>query len=184
VDLGAYDGDSVREMENLFHEEGVDGPRRIYAMEPDPRNFRKLEQSLAGKKNVCAVQAASWEKPGVLRLFGCGGRQSGLFASGGHRRVKAVEVPAESVDHLLGAKALSIMKLDVEGAEVPALLGAKEHLSSKRTGRRPRMMIAAYHHDSDLFRIPETVWDIRPDYKIYLRKHPYVPCWELNFFTV
>jgi hypothetical protein len=23
-----------------------------------------------------------------------------------------------------------------------------------------------------------------PEYKVYLRKHPYVPAWELNFFAV
>ncbi len=46
------------------------------------------------------------------------------------------------------------------------------------------MFIAAYHYDVDLFRLPLLLWQLVPDYKIYLRKHPYVPAWELNFFFV
>jgi hypothetical protein len=27
------------------------------------------------------------------------------------------------------------------------------------------------------------LWKLQPEYKIYLRKHPYVPAWEINIFA-
>ena len=30
---------------------------------------------------------------------------------------------------------------------------------------------------------PLKLWELVPEYKIYLRRHPYVPCWEINFFV-
>jgi len=27
------------------------------------------------------------------------------------------------------------------------------------------------------------MWQLVPEYKVYLRKHPYVPAWELNFLA-
>jgi hypothetical protein len=28
------------------------------------------------------------------------------------------------------------------------------------------------------------LWSIEPSYELYLRKHPYVPAWELNYLAV
>ena len=41
-----------------------------------------------------------------------------------------------------------------------------------------------YHHDADIFLLPLFMWQLVPEYKVYLRKHPYVPAWELNFLAV
>jgi hypothetical protein len=92
---------------------------------------------------------------------------------------KTIPVPVTSIDDFVGEEQATYIKLDVEGTEVPVLQGAAQQLAGK-----PKLFIAAYHHDSDLFEIPLLLWKLQPNYKIYLRKHPYVPDWELNFLAL
>ena len=84
------------------------------------------------------------------------------------------------MDNLLQGEAVTYIKMDVEGAEKQALSGLEQHIKSDR----PKMFIAAYHYDNDFFELPELLWQLCPKYKIYLRKHRYVPAWEMNFMAV
>ena len=89
-------------------------------------------------------------------------------------------VPVTTIDAVAAGRAISYIKMDVEGAEVQALAGGIVTISKYA----PKLFVAAYHYDVDLFRLPLLMWQLVPDYKIYLRKHPYVPAWELNFIAV
>ena len=88
-----------------------------------------------------------------------------------------------SVDSILGNEHADYMKFDVEGVEKEAIAGAAKHLEPDRQGNLPKLLIAAYHHDEDIFALPLLLWKLQPEYKIYLRKHPYVPAWEINIFA-
>ena len=87
-------------------------------------------------------------------------------------------MPVAAVDDL-GAQQFTYIKMDVEGAEAATLAGAEKTI--KRC--KPKLLMAAYHHDADLWRLPLMVWNLRPDYQVFLRRHPYVPCWEINIFA-
>ena len=69
---------------------------------------------------------------------------------------------------------------NVEGAEAQALAGGAGTIREYK----PKLFVAAYHYDVDLLRLPKIIWELEPNYKIYFRKHPYVPAWELNFIAV
>ena len=170
LDLGAYDGDTVREFLVLTGGKYA----RITAVEADRRNYRKLCAKTEGLANLRTVEAAVWDEDTVLEFSDSGGRQSTLINA--HKR----QVQALKMDSLLGSEPVTYIKMDVEGAEKQALLGLKEHILRDR----PKMFIAAYHYDNDFFELPELIWQLRPDYKIYLRKHPYVPAWEMNFMVL
>ena len=86
-------------------------------------------------------------------------------------------VPVNSIDDLAQGRAVSYIKMDVEGAEVQALEGGTKVIKEYA----PKMFVAAYHYDVDIFRLPILIWKLVPEYKIFFRKHPYVPAWELNF---
>lgn len=170
LDLGAYDGDTVREFLSL-----TDGRyTKITAVEADRRNYRKLCAKTEGLAALRTVEAAVWDEDTELEFSDSGGRQSTLI--GAHKRM----VKAVKMDNLLGEEPVTYIKMDVEGAEKQALLGLKEHILRDK----PKMFIAAYHYDNDFFALPELIWQLRPDYKIYLRKHPYVPAWEMNFMVL
>ena len=114
------------------------------------------------------------------------GRNSTLaqFAAPGleHRKVKEIPVGMDSLDHLLQQESLSptLLKLDVEGAEQEALQGSRETILRCR----PKIILSAYHRSDDLFRLPLYLHSLNPDYRFYLRHHPYVPAWETNFYVV
>ncbi|MFR9126499.1 MAG: FkbM family methyltransferase [Acidaminococcus intestini] len=170
VDLGAYNGDTLREFLAL-----TDGQyEHLDAVEPDPKNFKKLRIFVESQQiRKCALhQKAIWSGMTSLPLAAKGGRMSYLAQTG-----KTV-TEGVSLDEIVGKERVTYIKMDVEGAEKEALLGGAESIHTWH----PKMLIAGYHHDDDLWRLPLSIWQLVPEYRIYLRRHPYVPCWEINFF--
>lgn len=109
----------------------------------------------------------------TLRFAGSGGRNSALSPGG------KVEVPVDSVDRIAKGQPVSYIKMDVEGAEYQTLLGAKETIQA----HSPQLSVAAYHRNDDLFRLPLYLHSLKPDYKLYLRHHKYIPAWETILYA-
>ncbi len=172
MDLGAYNGDTVQEFLQLVQGEY----QQIIAVEPDRKNYRKLRALAEGLEQgkLTVHQVGIWEQPGELGFSDSGGRQSSFCL-----KPKNV-VPVDTIDHLAGDWPVSYIKMDVEGAEVQALRGGCATLQR----HQPKLFVAAYHYDADLYRLPLLIWQLVPEYKLYLRKHSYVPAWELNFLAV
>ena len=174
MDLGAYNGDTLAEFASLTGRRW----QLAVAVEPDRRNARKLRQfaaQLAADGLPVEVhEQGIWNCQGELGFSDSGGRQSTFCAQA------KKQVPVTTVDALAADRAVSYIKMDLEGAEMQALEGARHTLAAFR----PRLFLAAYHYDTDLFRLPLFIRQLKLGYKIYLRKHPYVPCWELNYICV
>ena len=171
LDLGAFDGDT---LEELLRETG--GWAKAIAVEPDPKNYRRVLERVgepAFPPVECHNLAVSGE-PGELRFRAKEGRHCALTGEG-----KAV-VPVETVDRILAGRSVSYMKLDVEGEELAALRGAENAI--RRWG--PKLSVAAYHRSEDLFQLPLYLHSLRPDYRFHLRKHPYIPAWEIILYAV
>ena len=204
VDAGAYNGDTIEEFLQLTGHRY----KKIYAVEPDPKNFKKLMEFVRQNdlEHVECMPAGLWSECGAMELIGSGGRQSTLWSADNpkdkeelknsvdittfpdnvnriRKKTKRQIVQVVSVDSMLGADHASYMKFDVEGMEKEALEGAKEHLGPDRDGNLPKLLVAAYHHDEDLFVLPLLLWKLQPRYQVFLRKHPYVPDWEINIFA-
>ena len=171
LDLGAYNGDTIRELGELTDWRW----REVVAVEPDRRNCRKLRvlaEELAERGLPVEVyEAGIWSEQGELGFSDSGGRQSTFIGA------EKKNVPVTTIDALAEGREVSLIKMDVEGAELQALTGGRETLQKAA----PKLFVAAYHYDVDLFRLPLLLQKIVPQYKIYLRKHPYVPAWELNY---
>ena len=181
ADLGAYNGDTVRELLSYGAR-----PQKIYAMEPDARNFRKLSEYAAGedRTKVIPVRAAAWSREETLTFDASGNRN----ASAGQNRsavldgrpMKTVELPALPLDTVLSGEAVDYIKYDVEGSEGEALTGSRETI-----GRfAPTLMISLYHRSQDLYEIPLRIRREFPFYQgFYLRRFGGVPAWDLNFYV-
>jgi FkbM family methyltransferase len=61
-------------------------------------------------------------------------------------------------------KEVNFIKMDIEGAEVPALTGASKTIKMYK----PRLAISVYHKWDDLLVIPQLIHGIRDDYCYYL----------------
>ena len=59
------------------------------------------------------------------------------------------------------------IKMDIEGAEMQALAGAKDTILRNH----PRLTICIYHSDEDMLRIPEYIHNLVPEYKLYIGHH-------------
>lgn len=170
ADLGAYTGDTVREL--LHYTGGAFAS--ITALEPDRRSYRKLSayaETLPGA--VRCEQAGAWSCDTVLHFSDRAGRQSRVSKQGKETQMRAL-------DSVLDGAPCTYLKMDVEGAEHEALAGAAQTIRRYR----PKLNLAAYHRSADFFQLPLAVHALCPDYRLYLRHHPYVPAWDTNLYAV
>lgn len=171
VDLGAYNGDTIRELLEHSHR----SYSAIHAVEPDKKNFKKLVTFIetADLKRINAYHCAAWCKDAELPFSSKSGRQSVLSPNG-------ESMSARSVDSILHGKPATYIKMDVEGFEREALWGAA------RTIRHysPKLAVAVYHRNEDIFELPLLVKRMNPKYKLYLRHKLYLPAWETNLYAI
>ena len=199
ADLGAYNGDSIRDLRQYAPD-----LQNVIAFEPDRRNFRKLTEygtalrEAGDPLNLHAIQAGAWSHTATLTFHGSGNRNAGLTDSSQEAQGnilpstadnpyfgKTAEVPVTSLDavceELLDADTpMDYIKYDVEGAETEALLGSRRIIERDA----PALLVSAYHRSADLFRLPILVHELNPAYKLYLRRMAGVPAWDINLYAV
>lgn len=169
VDLGAYNGDTIRELMEFTH--GRYGA--VYALEPDRKNFKKLAKFVDGMNRVYAYNAAAWCVDTELPFSARAGRQSTISAA------SDTMVSARAVDTILSRKPATLIKMDVEGFEREAIWG-----SANTIGKfSPKLMISLYHRNEDIFELPLLIKTINPEYKLYIRHQLYIPAWETNLYA-
>ncbi len=169
LDLGAYRGDTVEEF--LIYSRGE--YESITALEPDRRTFKKLCDYLENIPRSTAYQKAMYNEITTLKFSSKAGRQSTISEKG-----EVIETA--TVDGLFKNKKVTYIKMDVEGAEKEAIDGAEITLKEQK----PKLNIALYHRSADIFELPLMIAQINPDYKFYIRRHPYIPCWDMNLYCI
>ncbi len=169
LDLGAYRGDTVDEF--LHYTKAY---KKIVAVEPNLKNHQKLLEHCSALSNFDAVNMGIADTNGTMLVSKGGGRQSVLNDKNG------VEISTTTVDSLSKTHGdFTYIKADIEGMEEKMLCGATKALEKK-----PKLNVAAYHTNRDFFTLINKINAINPYYKIYLRKHPYIPCWDLNIYCI
>lgn len=171
ADLGAYNGDSVREFIRYFPH-----VQKIYSMEPDRHNFRKLTEFLTEKdlSFVTAYPYAAWKEDGQHSFNASGNRNASLNGGG----TQSVEV--RKLDTLLQGAPVDYIKYDVEGSEYEALWGSYDTIARFT----PDLMVSVYHRNEDIFRLPLFVRTLSPKYRLYLRRFPGFPAWDVNLYAL
>ena len=67
---------------------------------------------------------------------------------------------------------VTFLKMDIEGAEVEAIKGARNIIQSDK----PRMAVCIYHKPNDLWEISLMIHEMVPEYKMYIR-HMGIRCY-------
>lgn len=165
IDLGAYNGDTAIEFAEINEDY-----KKIIAVEPDKKNFRKLSANTENLENIMLVNAAVGKENGKTLFKMSGGRNSAIALGG-------TEIDMVCVDSFEAPRSTYI-KFDVEGGEENAISGAAKTIKKGVQA----MNIAAYHKNSDIFLIPILVKAINPDYNVFMRHHRYIPAWDTNFY--
>lgn len=134
VDVGCNKGDFCLAASRLVGPEG-----RVLAFEPHPENCRWIRKSIARNqyRNIDLYDVALSDTNGVAHL--CLGETSGqhtLLGEGRTAKRGFIEVQTRTLDHLLDDIGLSrpvdAIKIDVEGAEMHVLRGARETFIKNR----------------------------------------------------
>lgn len=168
LDLGAYRGDTIEEF--LKYAKAY---KKIVAVEPDTRTFKKLQINCENLENCITLNNAVWSKNLVLNFEGNKGRGASTNKNGEEKQ-------ALCVDYLFKEYGdFSYINIDIEGSESEMLDGAKNALQHK-----PKLCMAAYHRSEDIFALINHINEVNGDYKIYLRHHPHISFWDTNIYCI
>ncbi|BAF73081.1 FkbM family methyltransferase [Sulfurovum sp. NBC37-1] len=156
IDCGAYDGDTIIH----FIKNNIDIESFI-AFEPDISNLEKLNKNLKEYEDI----------EGFIYPSGVYSSSKQLRFSGGQGSASHIDnqgddvIQVVSMDEVLLNYKVNFIKMDIEGAEIEALLGAK-NLIQKNT---PILALSAYHKFDDLWTITALLSQWKLKYSFYLR---------------
>jgi FkbM family methyltransferase len=163
IDGGGCWGDTALHLAHLV---GPQGSVRTFEFED--ANLRRLRANLALNPELAARidvdERALWSVSGEqlqIEPFGPASTVTDATAEGG------LSVASASVDALVVSGAVDrvdFLKLDIEGAELAALRGARETLLRDR----PRLAIALYHRPEDWVTIPSFLDGLGVSYRFSL----------------
>ena len=146
--------------------QNLQGDMTAVCFEPDKDNFEILKRCIVTNKmgrNVKAVPLGLWSKPTQLSFDSAS--QSSRIVTNAENKITVVDIDTYCRKTNFNP---TLIKMDVEGAELEALLGAENTIHNNM----PKMMISAYHHGSHLWEIPLRLAELGYT-KLYLGHHPH-----------
>ena len=164
VDAGAFTGDTLE----VFLKKCNDKFSHYYAIELSDINFTKLSAYITDKlpfdveKKLTAINIGLWHKHANISyepLGACSAIESDIDG--------ICKGEVDMLDNILKGNKVSFIKMDIEGAEINALKGAKDIIQKNL----PKLAISVYHNISDLWQIPLFIKSIDSRYQIFLRHH-------------
>ena len=158
VDMGAYNGDTVIELSkksNLVN---------AYLFEPDFNNFNNLVESVSQLKIKSLCFPLGVSDSYKILSFSSGNGEACTISDDGN-----MHIATASLDEILINHDVNFIKMDIEGAEALALIGAKKIIKKCR----PILAISYYHKPDDIWEIPLLLEKQCENYKFYLRQHLY-----------
>lgn len=159
-DVGSYDGTTAV----LFSNWNPSKNAKIYAFEPDKDNFAKCNDNLLKCKcHTKLIKAGCWSKTTQLRFSADGSCASKMDENGN------MVVDVVNLDDTIKDDIVTFIKMDIEGAEQEALIGARKIISTYH----PRMAISIYHRNDDIYEIPKMILEMDNTYTFYLRHYTF-----------
>lgn len=162
IDCGAFNGDTLAHMSRHGY-----SFEAIAAFEPDEENFAELAAFLRTRaipcQNIFCFPCGVAGSNTLIQFSGGQGSASAISNSGG------CTIQCLSLDDTLLGFRPNLVKMDIEGAELGALRGARIMIS----GHLPGLAISLYHHPAHLWQIPLMLAEWRLNYTYHIRMHYY-----------
>jgi FkbM family methyltransferase len=168
IDCGAHIGIFSLLFAKLAGKNG-----KVIAIEPEERNYKALTKMVKLNKDVAPIiplKVAVYKEDCELDLYVA--KKSGCHTIAPYyeerKRVlldKKEKVRALKIDTIvkeLNLEKVGFIKMDIEGAEIDALLGAEQTI--KRF--KPKLAICTYHRPTDSEEIRKIILSYNPNYKI------------------
>lgn len=158
VDAGAFTGDTVCD----FIRRTGGSFDSMHCFELNAANFEGLQSTvstLPGAEKIFLHPEGLWNEPLDIS-YSVELSQSTIGAGDAQGHVARL-------DDLIGDARVTFLKMDIEGAELKALEGARGTILANK----PKLAICVYHHFKDLWEIPLFIKSLVPEYRIFLRHH-------------
>lgn len=162
VDCGAFDGDTLSDLIKV----GLP-LEAVAAFEPDIANFARLKKFVLQESRLtnillwpCGVYSSTTQL-----MFETGKDMASSISESGRSMIQCI-----ALDDAIPTFAPTLIKMDIEGAEYHALLGAsrliKDHV--------PELALSVYHRPEHLWQLPMLAQRLsNGSYDFYLRSHAY-----------
>jgi len=158
VDCGSYDGEAIKDAIKSDYSIEL-----AICLEPDSSNYEKLVSKLHDIEDVICLPLAVSDQVDEIRFNARGTTGSRMDQENLGQFVQSV-----TLERLLPNIKMNLIKMDIEGAEYAALLGARNFIAKSRPG----LAISVYHLTGDFIRIPQLLFELLGDsYDYYLRRH-------------
>lgn len=162
IDAGLYTGDTTEQ----FIGKVAGKYEHIYGFEIDPKNLSGAQSNLCKYQNVTIVEQGLSDRVTSAKANLGLGMGSNISADAFDT------ISLTSLDEFFktlgeNVKKPTFIKMDIEGAELAALEGAKAIISKYK----PKLAIAAYHKPEDMYQLPFIIREMNPDYKLMLRHY-------------
>jgi FkbM family methyltransferase len=168
VDCGSFRGDTIPSFVSHWR----DRFQHIFALEPDPQNRVALEtrkEELGLTDRVTVLPYAVGEETGSVSFASTGTVTSRIVRDG----EPAVLAECRRLDDIPWALTPTYIKMDIEGAEPQAIVGASELLRQ----HHPILAVCTYHRSEHLWQIPNLIHSMAPEYSLFLHRYA-EECWE------
>lgn len=141
------------------------GLKKVYAFEPDASNFENCMQRMEREKEqlpeIEMLPYGTWSSKTELCFDATADGCSHI--GGGNSVIKTAAID----DVVSEQDKITFIKMDVEGAELESLKGAKKVIQRDR----PKLAICIYHKPEDVITLPLYIKSLVPEYKFYLRSY-------------
>ncbi len=167
IDAGACWGDTALYFAYRSRPDG-----RVFSYEFVTDNLEILRRNLALNPDlnnrIQVVERAAWGESNVT--ISVRGEGPGSQVSVAETSASEVGPLTLAIDDLAVQQKLpriDFIKMDIEGAELPALRGATQAIRR----HKPKLAISVYHRLSDFFEIPEFLDSLAVGYRFFLRHY-------------
>lgn len=159
ADIGSYTGDTVLDFIKCY---GENSYKKIYCYEITTDIIPTLKNNLINYKNIEIKSLAVSNKSKTLYID----ENSTSNSANKTKNKGKIKIEAKSLDEDVKEK-ISLIKMDIEGDEELALMGAKKHIQNDT----PKLLISLYHNNNHYFKLPKLIYSYNKNYKFYLRNY-------------
>lgn len=157
ADIGGLDGESSINYYNWC------GKNEVVVFEPNRESIEICKQNLDKYGiNYEIVPMGAWSEETSLNFEPQKRAEVSHISQDGTQVINVT-----TLDKQLGNRKISFIKMDIEGSEYEALVGAEKIISEQM----PILAISIYHKLEDIFSLPKLILEFSPHYKLYLRHY-------------
>ena len=160
IDCGAFIGDTLEILNNNIDKKSI-----AISFEPNPDNLKLLQENIKKFSNIdtIVIPMGVYSKTKTLKLSLSG--DSSTISKDGD-----IFVPVTSLDESVYSFKPNYIKMDIEGSEKEAIIGAKNIIKDFT----PNLAISIYHKPEDLWELPLLIHELNPNYNFYIRTHSHL----------